>query len=433
MRLKNICILGMGYVGLTLASVLAERGFNVYGVEANDDIVNLIKQGKSHVREKEIEDLLKRNVGKTLFVSNRIPVDVQIDIFVIAVGTPIDAASKTPLMSYVTKAVEEVAGILKDGQMVILRSTVPVGTTREVVLPILRKTGKKFSLAFCPERTAEGQALEELHHLPQIIGGLDEESVDRAMDLFRKLTHTTIEVESLEAAEMIKLIDNSFRDISFAYANEIALIAKSFGLNAFELIEAANLGYKRNNIKSPGFVGGACLEKDPYILAYCAGKKGYSSDFIIKGRKLNESLTDVVADRVVKYAAETVNSKKIKIFISGFAFKGHPETNDLRGSPTLLFLKKLVESGFNDIQGHDFIVSEEQLCSLGIKSVSLEEGFRSADVVLLMNNHHSYKAIPAVKLVKSMKKGGLLFDAWQMFPYQIIKELGHVIYESIGC
>lgn len=431
MRPKNICIIGMGYVGLTLGVVLAERGFNVYGIEAKKEIIDALNNGNSHVTEPEIEDLLKRNVGKKLFFLESIPRDVKINAFVIAVGTPINHEDKTPNMIFINHAVSEVAEIMEDGQLIVLRSTIPIGMTRKVVLPLLQKTGKKFYLAFCPERTAEGRALQELQHLPQIIGGLDDESVDKAMDLFRRVTHMTVEVESLEAAEMIKLIDNSYRDVMFSYSNEIAMIAKGFNLNSFELIEAANFGYPRNNIKIPGFVGGACLEKDPYILNYCAQQNGYEAGLIMHGRKLNESLHAHTVQCVNRHLSDA-KIKNPKIFISGFAFKGNPETNDLRGSPTLNVLGGLRDAGYKNIFGHDFIVSDAKLKDMGVTLVSLEDGFKSADVVLLMNNHKGYKTMPAMELVLTMKKGGFLFDGWQMLPYRSLKELAYIKYESIG-
>ncbi len=431
MRPNAICIIGMGYVGLTLATVLAERGFMVYGVEANKDVIAQLRKGKSHVREREIEDLLRRNNDTRLIFSDEIP-KTPIDVFVMAVGTPVDPTTKKPGLASVENATREIAHALGDGQLVILRSTVPIGTTRTVVLPILQKTGKQFFLAFCPERTAEGRALEELQHLPQIIGGLNDESVDRAMDFFRRVTHTTIEVESLEAAEMVKLIDNSYRDVMFSYANEIALIAEKFGLNAHSLIEAANLGYPRNHIARPGYVGGACLEKDPYILHHCAAAVGYTTQVIMNGRKLNEFLPVHVIDRVTAFLKKSSATHSPKIFISGFAFKGSPETNDLRGSPTLVALEALKKAGYKKLFGHDFAVTSQQIEQCGVTPCTIEEGFRDADIVLLMNNHLTYRIMPAAALVSSMKRSGLLFDSWQMLSPETIKALDHVVYESIG-
>ena len=180
-----------------------------------------------------------------MFISDQIPKD-EISAFIVCVGTPIDKKTKMPVLDYIVRSVNDVANSISDGALVVLRSTVPVGTTRKIVKGILDKSGKRYSLAFCPERTAEGAALTELKQLPQVIGGIDEESVDRALDIFRKVTPTTIQVSSLEASEMVKLLDNTYRDVNFSYANEVALICDSFNIDAIRLISAANEGYRRS-------------------------------------------------------------------------------------------------------------------------------------------------------------------------------------------
>jgi len=268
----------------------------------------------------------------------------------------------------------------------------------------------------------------ELKRLPQIIGSLDEESSSRCVELFSRTTPTVIKVSSLEAAEIIKLIDNSYRDTSFAFANEVALISRKLGLDGNEVIQAANFGYSRNNIPKPGFVGGICLEKDPYILNDSAG---FECGLILSARKINESLPALVLDSINRYVQ---NNKKdfngIKVFISGFAFKGEPETDDLRGSPTIGLISLIKEANIKNIFGHDFIVSNENIKSLGVEPCSIEEGFKDADVVILMNNHKNYGDVDMENLVNTTNMGALIFDGWQIAAN--LKENQHIKYESLG-
>lgn len=434
MRIKNICVLGLGYVGLTLAAVLADRDFIVYGIEKNPETLEKLKRGQAHFFEKDLDNLLQKHLNKTLFLFDAIPNDKEINAFVVTVGTPIDKNTKKPNLEQILRVSEEIGAHLKDGQLVILRSTVPVGTSREVVFPILEKSGEKFHLAFCPERTTEGVAIQELRELPQIIGGLDEESIEMAMDIFRRITPTTVEVASLEAAEINKMIDNAYRDLLFACANEVALIAKKLGLDGYDVIKATNLGYPRTNIAIPGFVGGACLEKDPWIFMDCVFKKtGYMPKLVKAARETNEYLPYFVLERVEKHLKEkNIGNASAKILISGFAFKGKPATDDMRGSPTLDLLNALREKGFKTIYGHDFLIKPEKLKELGITPVSLEQGFDNADVVIFMNNSYSYSNLDIENLLLKMKKGGLFFDGWHIFIPENIKKMSHVVYEGLS-
>ena len=172
----------------------------------------------------------------------------------------------------IKRATNEISSSMVDDSIVILRSTVKVGTTSEIIKPILEKSNKKFKLAFCPERTLEGDALAELEKLPQIISGIDKRSLVRAESIFQKITSTIVKVSNVETAEMIKLIDNSSRDVFFAYANEIARICDNIGVNSLEVIRSGKLNYDRTDIAQPGLVGGPCLHKDPYILSDSVNK-----------------------------------------------------------------------------------------------------------------------------------------------------------------
>ena len=432
---ERICVIGMGYVGLTLSLVLAKKGFRVYGVEARPEIARQLQAGTPHFYERGLAPLLRECLaGGAFTVAEKIPADAPIDVFIVAVGTPLDQAAKAPILDSLAAAAESIAPHLGEGALVILRSTVPVGVTRKVVLPILRRHAQKnVFLAFCPERTIEGKALEELEHLPQIVGGLDEESARRAESIFARITSKIVRVSSLEAAEMTKLIDNSYRDLGFAFANEIAMIAKHLGLEGGEVIRAANDGYPRTRVALPGFCGGLCLKKDPQILSRSAEAAGYRPRLVVSARQVNEDLHHYTAVRIAQQLKE--KGKDIagaKIFISGFAFKGRPETDDIRDSPTLEVLVELRRLGAGRIAGHDFVVAPAVIASLGVEPTSLTEGFRGADCVLFMNNHAGYETLDIDPYLSLLNPDALIFDGWRMFDVALIKKHNGLRYEALG-
>jgi len=431
MRPKKVCVLGMGFVGLTLAAVLADRKFIVTGVEVNKQVAEQLRRGEPHFHEKGLDVLMKKHLGRHLFVATEMPKEPQ-DVYVIAVGTPVDKHTKKPILDYVINATNSIKDVLTDGCLVVLRSTVPVGVTRNVVKPILDESGKRYHLAFCPERTAEGKAIVELRELPQVIGGLSTDCVDKAMDLFRIVTPATVEVSSLEVAEMVKNINNSYRDLTFAFANEVGLICEKVGLNALEVIKAANFGYARSNVPTPGFVGGACLDKDPHILADFSSKYGYTPILVKGARQINENLPSHIVQKAASLLKENGKDiKTAKVFVSGFAFKGQPETDDVRDSPTLRMLDALRAAGVKTIHGHDFVVAKEVIKGLNVLPCTLEEGFDGADCVFIANNHKSYFDLNIEKYLAAMRKPAVFMDCWQIFDAELCKVQG-IVHAGIG-
>ncbi|MEK7665108.1 MAG: nucleotide sugar dehydrogenase [Patescibacteria group bacterium] len=435
-EIKNICVMGMGFIGTTLAVVLAEAGFLVFGIEKDKEKLEKLKQAKPHFHENGLPEALADQLLKNLFLFDKIPQDKKIDAFVISVATPVDQKTKQPNLEYVKQAVNDLLPHLKNGQLVILRSTVPVGTSRKVVLPMLQEKCQNVYLSFCPERTVEGKALEELKTLPQIIGGFNEESSEFSAQIFSQITPAIVKTGSLESAEIIKLINNSYRDFNFAFANQVALICKTLGLDAKEVVESANFGYKRSNVLHPGFVasgkagfvGGFCLEKDPYILINSSGLNG---GLIKAVREINEGLPENVFKIVIDHLKEkNIPIEESKIFISGFAFKGHPETDDMRGSPALQLLEFFKKNQIKNLCGHDFIVKPEEIEKLGVAFCPIEEAFETADVLIFMNNHKKYNDIAIGSLAVKMKKDAMIFDGWQMFSDKL-KNID-INYESIG-
>ena len=378
---RDVCIIGLGYVGLTLAVALAEVGYRVRGVERDSKVVERIRSGRAHFAETGLDQRLGAQVAAgNLDASTEWPRRGECKVYIITVGTPVDAEKRTKLDALAAVA-KVIASLLAAGDIVVLRSTVRVGVTRELVKPILDKANVAYDLAFCPERTLEGKALIELRSLPQIIGGLGPDAATRATGLFSRLTPTTITVADPETAEMIKLVNNTQRDLLFAFANEVAAMCEAVGVSAAEVARAGNAGYPRASLPIPGPVGGPCLEKDPYILAEGVRLKGGDAPLALLGRKTNEQLPakavalirEMMADRPVR-----------KIAICGLAFKGRPETSDLRGSPAFPLISEL-RAAFPAaaICGYDPVVPELEIKeTLGIAHVpTLEQAFDGADIV----------------------------------------------------
>lgn len=438
---RQICVIGLGYVGLTLSVVLAELGFKVFGYDTDASLIEKLKNGYVPFYEDNLEAYMHRYAGKNLIPVSDLS-NCKVDTYIISVGTPISPETKKPITDYIEESARYIAKFLKSDDLVILRSTVPVGTTRNVMLPILNdlsglRAGVDYYLAYAPERTIEGRAIPEIKELPQIIGGYDKKSTMLVNRLFREITPTIVDVGSLEGAEMVKILNNTFRDVKFGYANEMALVCKELGLDMVKLVQAANLGYIRDEIPvpSPG-VGGACLTKDPYFLIHSCKDLKHQPRMVLRSRQINEFIPYHIVEEVYQQITE-LNKKidKLKIFIIGFAFKGEPETSDLRGSTTIDLLNHFRKKGIKERSffGYDPVVSQEKITALGVTPVSIIDGFKDADVVVIMNNHKSYKKMDVFDLLNSAKHDCIFVDGWYTFEPKDIMTINNVKYIGIGC
>jgi UDP-N-acetyl-D-mannosaminuronic acid dehydrogenase len=430
-RELRICVVGIGHIGLPLAALLADVGFHVIGYDTNDDFITRVSTtGRTGFLEEGLDELLLTNLHARLTLSSSAP-PAQ-DVYIITVGTPLDPTTGRPTLDRVRQAIGQIAPRFGPDPLVVLRSTVTVGTTRAVVLPEVRRHATRFGLAFCPERTIEGRAIPEMRTLPQIIGGVDEASADRAEELFRRLTPRIVRMSSLEAAEMVKLVNNTYRDVTFAFANEMALIAERMGLSATELIGAANLDYPRASVPRPGFVGGPCLEKDALILIDGLQQVAFSPRVIAAARDMNSALPDYVADRVLDELRRTGRtSGQTRVLLTGFAFKGRPPTEDVRGSAAIPVMRRLQAAGV-EVWGHDFVTPEKVIAELGARSCGLAEGFDGADGVIIMNNHPAYLDAGIPGLAQRMRRPGVLFDSWSLLDGLASATVPGVHYASIG-
>ncbi len=413
---SNIVIIGLGYVGLTLAVHLSNLGFRVHGVEMRESVLKSLGQNRSFFWEPNIDEIIRHTVesGKFTF-SSTIPESTENRVFIITVGTPLNAAREVNLEP-ISRATRQVSHSLKDGDLVILRSTVKIGTTQTLVANLLKSKNCNFDLAFCPERTLEGDALNELQSLPQIIGADSEQSAERAIKFFSKSTQTVVRVSNSRTAEIIKLVDNMQRDAKFAISNEIAAMCNEVDIRATEVISLGKLGYSRTNLASPGPVGGPCLEKDSYILAESFLKSSLGN-LTLTARQTNENVVSLGCQFILKHFSDLSIRQLSKVAILGLAFKGVPETDDLRGSPSINLINEL-KNGINciEIVGWDPMINELDLeYSYFRLAQSLDEAVNGADAVILANNHPIFSSLDLLALSKTLRGGALIYDFWDRY------------------
>jgi len=425
----NICIFGLGYVGLTLAVALAVKKIKVIGIENNKEILNKLDKNNSHFYEPSIDKKIKNIKKKKLFkYYSKIPININCSTYIITVGTPLNAHGKSRI-DLIKRVTNEIAKVLKNNDLVILRSTVQVGTTKNIVYKILNKTKKKFSLCYCPERTQEGKALLEIKRLPQLIAGYDKISVQRANKLFKKITSHSVILKNLETAEMVKLVDNTYRDVNFAFSNEISKLCSKINVDVIEVINSGKYKYPRTNLALPGPVGGPCLTKDTYILNE-SFKKKYKPIISLTARLENEKIPQFI----VKYLKEKINcKKKNKIVLLGLAFKGNPPTSDLRGSVSLDFIKELKENfKKSDIYGYDNFLSDKAFSNLKISRLeNIKNCFINTNIILILNNNIKFSQLNLNKLSKLMSEEKMIYDCWNLYSKKKI-DRKKIPYNSFG-
>ena len=433
----KVCVLGMGFIGLTLATTLAEAGAEVLGVDVVPEVVDSLKKKTCYFFEPGLNELVKKYGNRNLIFTDTIP-DRSCNYYIICVGTPIDPDTGKPKLQYIKSAAKSILPYLKKGDTVILRSTVPTGSSRNLVARLIESEtglicGKDFYFGFVPERTVEGNALYEQKYIPQMIGAFNKESSKKIAKLFSKFNKQLIHVPDIEHAELCKIIDNTYRDVTFAYANQMAMICEELGLDFNVIRETCNKNYSRNNIPaaSPG-VGGACLTKDPYILIDLCNKLNVNTELIRSARSINEKVVFNLAKKTLnRLTALGKNICASKIFIMGFAFKGDPETSDMRFSTTLDLIDHL-KPFCSRLYGYDKTVSDEDIESAGVKSCSIKEGFREADVVIIMNAHKTHQKLNIKKLADSSNDPLIFIDCWNLYDKQKISKHKNIIYSSVG-
>ena len=424
----DVGIVGLGYVGLTLATVLAEAGNKVIGVETRPEVVELTNKGIPHFLETGLPNALAgvTKSGK-LVATERFDDGFTCDAYIITVGTPLSAAG-VARVDMIEAATRDIAENMRDGALVILRSTVMIGTTRNIVSPILARSGKRFGIAMCPERTLEGKALQELRELPQIVGADDPAVTDRAAAIFRQLTNSIVLVSDLETAEIVKLVGNTFRDVQFAFANEVARLCDAFGVSAHEVISSGKLGYSRTRVPLPGLVGGPCLEKDSHLMMQSARTRGIELEITSAARFVNERQPE----ETLRFISREIQKRKLpsplRINMLGMAFKGVPETSDLRGSMSVKVLDALKKAHPDaEIGLYDSVIPREVLAAEFPDERTFDrfgDAVSGTSVLVIANNHPSLGTISPRTISEFMIPEGFVFDYWNHFSHLPASELG---------
>lgn len=436
LKSKKVLVFGMGYVGLTLGATISNLGFTVIGYDKDKKIISNLKKGKPPFFEKGLKKYIDPKVNLNLTFTNKLNNNVA-STYICAVGSPINKRTKKPDIQSVISFSKEIAKILKKNDLIIMRSTLPIGTTRKIVIPILEnkskfKAGRDFHIVCAPERTAEGKAMQELKENPQIIGCINQISFQKASDLFSTFTKSIIPLPSLESAEFSKLLDNTYRDSIFAFINQMVPIAEKLKIDLCEVVEAVNHGYSRNNIPkpSPG-VGGPCLVKDSYLLKYNFDNLKIGNKLLDSSRKVNEKTIVFLYSKInklLKKIGKNINNSKI--FIIGLAFKGNPETSDLRDSTSIDLINKIKNK--KNLYVYDPVIDKRVINNLGYKYQTLEKGFSKSDMVIFLNNHKSYQELNIFHLIKKMNKPGIIIDTWKIFNPIEIKNIKNVLYGGLG-
>ncbi|MFY1698674.1 nucleotide sugar dehydrogenase [Solwaraspora sp. WMMA2101] len=423
---NRIAVVGMGYVGLTLAAGLARNGFEVYGVDSSPTVRDSLAQGRVHLYEPGLADALTETLGTSLFIHPDLPAGL--DAAIICVSTPVRADTRQPDLTNIAAAAAQIARQCGPDTLVVVRSTVPVGTSRRTVLPALTAAWGRARLVMAPERTIQGQAMRELAELPQIVGGLDDASRNAGVALFGVLARQVVPVSSLEAAELVKLANNCHTDLIYAYGNEIALLAGAHGVDPLEVVRAANHDYPRPDLARPGFVGGSCLTKDPYLFG--ASAPAHTPLLVAAARQRNEQLPVQVAETVVGRLRQLRGGTAgATLAVLGWAYKGWPPTDDMRGAAIVPMMPVFQRAGLR-VLGHDPLVTDEVVRAHGGDPVSLDKAFSEADAVLVLNDHPDYRALPVTTLLPGTGVR-LVYDSWRILDEELVRAAG-AHYEGIG-
>lgn len=396
---EKICVVGLGYIGLPTAALLANRGYNVYGVDINQYAVDIINQGKIHIVEPELDTFVHAAVSSGKLRADTKPIEA--DIFILAVPTPFHHTNNPleapkPNIEYVLAATLSISSFVKEGNIIILESTSPVGTT-EKVAETLSRAGidiSKIYIAHCPERVLPGYIMRELVENDRIVGGVTPEATAITAKFYRTFVEGEVLETDAKTAEMAKLTENSFRDVNIAFANELSLICDKLGMDVWELIRLANR-HPRVNILQPGCgVGGHCIAVDPWFIVNSAPEQ---AKLIRTAREVNDKKPHYVVEKV-KNIVKNIETPKIACL--GLAFK--PNIDDLRESPALEITKIL-----SDIDGYEILVVEPNIESLpkflenrkNVKLASLEDAQKEADILVVMVKHKEFIGLSSNKII----------------------------------
>jgi UDP-N-acetyl-D-mannosaminuronic acid dehydrogenase len=393
---KTISIIGLGYVGLPTALIVANAGYKVFGYDKDTEIITELNNHKLRILENGFNDFFKSVVQKNkISFKNNLE---KSDVYIIAVPTPI-YKDKTPDLSYIESACEEIIPLLKKNDTIILESTSPVGTTKNILQQI--KSERKdlfnknqlpcFSLAYCPERVLPGNLVDEILNNDRIVGGINEESSKSIKKFYQSFTSGNVFDTNSQTAELVKLTENAFRDVNIAFANELSMLCENKDINVLDAIELANK-HPRVNILNPGIgVGGHCIPVDPWFIVHSSKK--YST-LIKRSREINNEKTKWVLEKIIQIIDKLFESnKEIKIGILGITYK--PDINDIRESPSYKIALSLKEK-YNSLSVSDEYVYPKPK---ELNCISKDRLIIESDIIFILTKHAEYKNINSSKVI----------------------------------
>lgn len=377
----KLCVIGLGYIGLPTAVIFANSGMDVHGVDVNPNVIDMIRSRRIHLHEPGLLKALEHVIDSGVFTVSMRPEEA--DAFIIAVPTPI-GPGKTADLSQVVKAAEMLVPILKEGDLVVLESTVPPKTVESILLPVLKQTnlaiGEQLFVCYSPERVMPGRLFHELKYNDRIIGGITPLSAQKCAELYERIVEGTIHITDAITAEMVKLMENTYRDVNIAFANELARIAEEIGFDVWEAIQLAN-SHPRVHIHLPGpGVGGHCIAVDPWFIFEKAPK---ASRLIELSRIMNDNVPQLVSNRIREMVS---NVHKPVITLLGVAFKG--DIDDIRESPSLVVMNELRKNGYQ-LKIYDPYVKQD----MTDKVPTLLEAVTGSDCIVMLTDHTIFKDI----------------------------------------
>lgn len=418
MKFKKICMLGLGYIGLPSSCTFATRGIKVVGVDVNPDVVNGLKNGQLHIHEPGLRSLVQEALQSGNLTISDHPQEA--DAFIIAVPTPF-YDDKRADMRYVVSAAESILPYLKSGNLVVLESTSPPRTTSDLLVNILERSGLKagvdFYLAYTPERVLPGQIIRELVENARVIGGINLASAEAGRDLYKVFVQGEIILTTSTTAEMVKIMENTYRDVNIAIANEFSRLADRFGVDIWEAISIASL-HPRVKILSPGpGVGGHCISVDPWFLVEAAPDL---TQLIRAARQVNDSQPQFVLSLVKRYLGEDLRGKRIAAL--GLTFK--PNVDDFRESPALEIVHLLEKEGAQ-VSCYDPFEAHPPLCHPQVHHV-LQDAVRNAEFLIFLVAHEELKNISA-SMIAQQTPARLILDTVNILVPEAWQKAGFVL------
>ena len=387
MKDPEVVMMGLGYIGLPTAALIANGGVRVLGVDINAHVVETVNAGKVHIVEPELDKAVSRGVESGMLRANAEPASA--DVYLVVVPTPFKDRNE-PDTSYVAAATRSLLKLLKPGDLFIIESTSPVGTTESMAQLIYSGRPElegKIHIAYCPERVLPGNVMHELVHNDRVIGGLDDASTKKAVEFYGQFVQGELHETNARTAELCKLVENSSRDVQIAFANELSFICDKANIDVWELIRLANK-HPRVNILQPGSgVGGHCIAVDPYFIV---SEYPMESKIIGTAREINNYKSFWCAEKIKNEALqfELQQGRKPKVALMGLAFK--PNIDDLRESPATYIVQKVIQAS----GGEDYFITEPNIERHSVfKMTNYQDAFNQADVVAFLVAHREFKEL----------------------------------------